>query len=124
MDLKRVTAIVRTDVLEDVERRLRQLGVPGLTVSRVKGFGEYANFFTPDWTSACARIEIFTDAAQAQQIIDTIMQAAHTGTSGDGIVAVQPVDSLFRIRDRRQLQSLHNSQAADDVRETGARVPV
>ena len=124
MDLKRVTAIVRTDVLEDVERRLRQLGVPGLTVSRVKGFGEYANFFTPDWTSACACIEIFTDAAQTQQIVDTIMQAAHTGTAGDGIVAVLPVDGLFRIRDGRQLQSLHSSQVADDVRETGARVPV
>ena len=124
MDLKKVTAIVRTDILEDVERHLRQLGVPGLTVWRVKGFGEYANFFTPDWTSACARIEIFTDAAQAQQIVDTILQAAHTGTAGDGIVAVIPVDGLFRIRDRRQLQSLHAPNVREDVGEPGARVEV
>ena len=124
MDLKKVTAIVRTDVLEDVESRLRQLGVPGLTVWRVKGFGEYANFFTPDWMSACARIEVFTDAAQAQQIVDTIMQAAHTGTAGDGIVAVLPVDGLFRIRDGRRLQSLHGPNVQEDAREAGARVEV
>ena len=105
MDIKKVTAIVRTDVLEDVERHLRQLGVPGLTVWRVKGFGEYANFLSPDWKSAHARLEIFADAAQAQQIVDTVMRAAHTGTCGDGIVAVLPVDGLFRIRDRRQLRS-------------------
>lgn len=124
MDLKNVTAIVRTDVLEDVESRLRQLGVPGLTVWRVKGFGEYANFFTPDWMSACARIEIFTDAAQAKQIVDTIMQAAHTGTAGDGIVAILPVDGLFRIRDSRQLQSLHGPNVREGVGESGARVEV
>jgi nitrogen regulatory protein P-II 1 len=124
MNVKKVTAIVRTDVLEDVESRLRQLGVPGLTVWRVKGFGEYANFFTPDWMSTYARVEIFTDAAQAQQIVDTIMRAAHTGTAGDGIVALLPVDRLFRIRDGRELQSLHGPNGREDGGEPGARAEV
>ena len=114
MDLKQLVAIVRTDVLEDVEARLRQLGAPGLTVSRVKGFGEYANFFTPDWMSAYARIEIFTDVEQVQQIVDTILDAAHTGTAGDGIVSVLPVDMLYRIRDHRRLSSLHGPQPAQE----------
>ena len=107
MNLKKITAIVHTLVLEDVETRLRALGVPGITVTRVKGFGEGANFLTRDWMSAYACIEIFTDVAQAEQIVAAIMQVAHTGTAGDGIVAVLPVDALYRIRDHRELHSLH-----------------
>ena len=106
MDLKQVMAIVRTDVLEDVECRLRHVGVPGITVARVKGFGEYANFFTPDWKSAYARIDVFVDEAHTQHIVDAIAQTARTGMPGDGIVAVLPVDKLYRIRDSRELQSL------------------
>ena len=48
MDLKKVGAIVRTLALEDVENRRRQLGAPGLTVTRVRGFGEDANFLSRD----------------------------------------------------------------------------
>ena len=107
MDIKLVVAIVRTDALENVEARLRQLCVPGLTVSRVKGFGEGANPLTRDWMFAYARIEIFTDVVQAEQIVDAIMGEAHTGTPGDGIVAVLPVDGVYRIRDYRELFSLH-----------------
>ncbi len=114
MDLKKITAIVRTFVLEDVENRLKQLGVPGITVTRVKGFGEWANFLTHDWMSAYARIDIFTDVAQAKQIVDTIMQVAHTGAAGDGIVAVLPVEGLFRIRDYRQLHALHGPSVLED----------
>ena len=114
MDLKKVVAIVRTDMIEHVESRLIQLGVPGITIARVKGFGEYSNFFTHDWLSAYVRIEIFTDPAQVQQIVDAILEAAHTGTPGDGIVSVLPVDSLYRVRDYRKLSSLHGPQRAEE----------
>ena len=56
--------------------------------------------------STYVRIEIFTDVA-ADQIVDTIMDVAHTATAGDGIVAVLQVDGLYRIRDHRELHSLH-----------------
>jgi len=115
MNLKKITAIVHTLVLEDVETRLRALGVPGITVTRVKGFGEGANFLTRDWMSAYACIDIFTDVAQVEQIVDTIMQAAHTGAAGDGIVAVLPVDALYRIRDHRELHSLHGPNVVDNT---------
>ena len=114
MDLKKVVAIVRTDVIEHVESRLIQLGVPGITIARVKGFGEYSNFFTHDWLSAYVRIEIFTDLEQVQQIVDAILEAAHTGTSGDGIVSVVPVETLYRIRDHHKLSSLHGPQMAEE----------
>jgi len=110
MGQKKIAAIVRTDVLERVEGRLRDLGVPGMTVTRVKGFGEYANFFAQTWMSAHARIEIFTDADQVQLIVDAIIEAAHTGTAGDGIVVVLPVEAIFRIRDGAQAaQALRSS---------------
>jgi nitrogen regulatory protein P-II 1 len=63
-------------------------------------------------TYAC--IEIFTDVAQVKQIVDTIMRVAHTGTAGDGIVAVLPVDALYRIRDHRELHSLHGPNVLDN----------
>ena len=108
MELSHIMAIVRADVLEDVEGRLRHLGIPGVTITRVKGFGEYANFFTSDWLSTHARIEIFTDASDGERIVDAIMNAAHTGTPGDGIVAVLPVEKVYRIRERRELASLQH----------------
>lgn len=120
MVLKHVMAIVRTDVLEDVECRLRHIGVPGVTVARVKGFGEYANFFTPDWMSAHARIEVFTDAVHAERIVDAIMQAAHTGTAGDGIVSVLPVERIFRIRDRHEMDSPHARDASEAKTSDGS----
>ena len=45
MELKKITAIIRSDQLEDVENRLKSLDVPGITVDHVKGYGEYANLF-------------------------------------------------------------------------------
>ena len=120
MELKQVTAIIRTDVLKDVENRLKQLGVPGITVTRVKGFGEYANFLTPDWMSAYAQIEIFTDTTQADQIVEGIVKTAHTGTAGDGIVVVLPVDKVYRIRDDRELHSLHGANAGEDANQSRA----
>lgn len=114
MDLKKIVTIIRTDALEDVERRLIDVGVPGITVTRVKGFGEYANFFTRDWMSAYVRLEILTDIAHVSRIAGAIMEAAHTGTAGDGIVFVEPVDRLYRIRDHQELHALHGPHLRDD----------
>ena len=121
--IKKITAIIRTDALEAVECRLRSLGVPGVTVSRVKGFGEYANFFTPDWKSAYARIEMFIDEARVQPLVDSVIATAHSGLPGDGIVAVAGVDDLYRIRDHRRLASLQG-QADEDAGDTAAAADV
>lgn len=101
MEWQKVVAIVRRDALEPVEARLVRLGVKGISVSTVKGFGEYANFFTHDWFVTHVRIEIFTEAARAREIAEAIMSAAQTGAEGDGIVAVLPVAEMYRIRECR-----------------------
>ena len=98
MALVKITAVIRREALESVETRLKQVGVPGITVSTVKGFGEYANFFSHDWMVSHARIELFVAADEADAIIAAIREAAATGEAGDGIIAVLPVNRLIKIR--------------------------
>ena len=100
MELRKVTAIIRKDALKSVERTLQDMGVSGISVTQVKGYGEYADTYTKDWLTSHARIEIFTGADKAEPIAEAIMGAAHTGCEGDGIVAILPVLKLYRIRSR------------------------
>lgn len=94
----KITAVVRAAVLETVEHRLRELGVPGLSVSKVKGYGEYADFFTRDWLVEHVRMEIFVVRARANELASAIAAVARTGARGDGIVAVQPVEAVYHVR--------------------------
>jgi nitrogen regulatory protein P-II 1 len=96
--LSKVTAIVRASVLEKVEQRLRDLRVPGISVTRVKGYGEYKNFYTRDLLDEHARIEIFLPADQTDDIARAIVEVARTGYPGDGIVVVLPVESIYHVR--------------------------
>lgn len=95
---RKITAIILLDRLEAVEKSLQAIAVPGISVSKVKGYGEYANFFSPDWTSEHAKIEIFVHEKQVDRIVNTILDAAHTGTSGDGIIVVLPAESVYHIK--------------------------
>ncbi|MEP6672536.1 MAG: P-II family nitrogen regulator [Chthoniobacter sp.] len=102
MNLRKITAIIRSERLEDVEKQLQNAGVKGLSVSKVKGYGEYANFFTHDWMVTHARIEIFTDTDNAERIAGVIMEAAHGAGEGDGIIALLPVEKVYRIRTKQE----------------------
>jgi len=77
--------------------------IPGISVSRIKGYGEYADFYERDWMCSHVRIEIFTPKAQTRAIAEAILDAAYTGLSGDGIVAIQPVEAVFPIQSRSVL---------------------
>jgi len=103
MELKKVVAIVRTQVLGDVEERLAALRVKGICVTRVKGYGEYDTFNHPDWRFTHARIEIYAEQSMVDLIVEAILESAHVGAPGDGIVAVHPVERLYRIRSRSEI---------------------
>ncbi len=103
MELRKVVAIVRGSVLEKVEERLRELGVKGITVSRVKGYGEYANYYKSDWLVNNARIEIFLAQPEVDTVVNAILDTAQVGTPGDGLVAVLPVEKLYRIRTKSEI---------------------
>jgi nitrogen regulatory protein P-II 1 len=103
--MKLVTAIVKPFVLEDVKGALEQIGVLGMTVSEVQGFGrqkghtevyrgaEYSVDFVPK-----VRVEVVADDTLADKVVDAVVEAARTGKIGDGKVWVTPVDSVVRVR--------------------------
>ena len=103
--MKLVTAIVKPFVLEDVKGALEQIGVLGMTVSEVQGYGrqkghtevyrgaEYSVDFVPK-----VRVEVVADDALADKVVDAVVEAARTGKIGDGKVWVTPVDTVVRVR--------------------------
>ena len=103
--MKLITAIVKPYKIDDVKDALKLLGVEGMTVSEVRGFGrqgghaetyrgaEYKIDFVPK-----VRIEIVADAANADQIVAAIVQAAATGKIGDGKIWVTEIERMIRIR--------------------------
>ena len=85
--------------LEKVEQALIGIGVPGMTVSTTHGFGEYRNYYAKDAMSDCVRVEIFTEADKADEIVRTMARTVHQGLSSDGMIAVLPVECLLHIRE-------------------------
>ncbi|MET3243416.1 nitrogen regulatory protein P-II 1 [Burkholderia sp. OAS925] len=98
MELKCVVAIVRPDVVEVLERKLGAIHIHGVTVTRVRGFGVHPNYFADDWTTEHVKIEIFAQEENVDALVKTIMDTAHVGATGDGVVAVFPVEKFFRVR--------------------------
>ncbi len=103
METNAVIAIIRTDALEQVESRLQELGIKGISISQVKGYGEYEDFYSRDHMTVHVRLEVFTAAARAEKIAHCIMQAAHTGQPDDGIVTILPVNKFYRIRTQSEV---------------------
>ena len=103
--MKLITAIVKPPRLDDIKRALHEIGVAGMTVSEVSGFGrqkghteiyrgaEYVVDLIPK-----IRIEIISDNAEVTHIVETITKAANTGAIGDGKIWVTPIDSVVRVR--------------------------
>jgi nitrogen regulatory protein P-II 1 len=106
VEFAKVTAIIRNGVIENVEMALEKAGVSGFTVAKVKGVGEWERKFSLfAGPSTHFKIEIFTEGNRAEQIAGVIMDAAHTGSVGDGLVAVLPVHKVFRIRNKALAKS-------------------
>jgi len=103
--MKLVSAIIKPFKLDEVRDALTGVGVSGLTVSEVKGFGrqkgqteiyrgaEYLVSFLPK-----VKIEIVVDDSQVERAVEAIQKAAHTGKIGDGKIFVTPVEQAVRIR--------------------------
>jgi nitrogen regulatory protein P-II 1 len=100
-----VTAVVKPHKWEDVRAGLEAVGVTGMTVSEVSGYGrqkghtevyrgaEYDIALVPK-----IRVEIVVEDAETDEVVAALVEAARTGRIGDGKVWVQPVDSLVRVR--------------------------
>ncbi len=103
--MKLVTAIIKPFKLDDVREALSDIGVQGITVTEVKGFGrqkghtelyrgaEYVVDFLPK-----VKLEIAIADSSVDIVIEAITQAANTGKIGDGKIFVSPLDQVIRIR--------------------------
>lgn len=102
MEFRSVIAIIPTGVLGKVEKQLQKIGVKGVTVTQVRGYGENKDLLREDWLVTHARIEIFAAKTKADLIAAVIMEAAHTGMAGNGIVCILPVEKIYRIRTKSE----------------------
>ncbi len=103
--MKLITTIIKPFKLDEVRAALADLGVSGMTVTEVKGFGrqrghtelyrgaEYVVDFVPK-----ARIEVAVRAEMVERVVDAIVQAARTGKVGDGKIFISDLDKVIRIR--------------------------
>jgi nitrogen regulatory protein P-II 2 len=103
--MKLITAIIKPFKLDDVREALSDIGVQGITVTEVKGFGrqkghtelyrgaEYVVDFLPK-----VKIEVAVDEGIVDQVIEAVRNAANTGKIGDGKMFVSPVEQVIRIR--------------------------
>ena len=103
--MKLVTAIIKPFKLDEVREALSAIGVQGITVTEVKGFGrqkghtelyrgaEYVVDFLPK-----VKIEVVVKSEDVERCVDAIVKAAHTGKIGDGKIFITPVERVVRIR--------------------------
>ncbi|MCF6187215.1 MAG: P-II family nitrogen regulator [Desulfobulbaceae bacterium] len=103
--MKKIEAIIKPFKLDDVKEALNGIGIKGMTISEVKGYGrqkghteiyrgaEYVVDFLPK-----IKMEIIIDTEQVDQVIDTIVEAARTGKIGDGKIFVLPIEKIVRVR--------------------------
>jgi len=103
--VKKIEAVIKPFKLDEVREALAEIGVSGLTVTEVKGFGrqkghtelyrgaEYVVDFLPKM-----KVEVVVTGEQASAVVDAIVKAAHTGKIGDGKIFVYPVEQVVRIR--------------------------
>lgn len=103
--MKKVEAIIKPFKLDEVKESLNEIGIQGITVTEVKGFGrqkghtelyrgaEYVVDFLPK-----IKLEIIAKDDMVAKIIDTILESARTGRIGDGKIFVTPIDEVIRIR--------------------------
>jgi nitrogen regulatory protein P-II 1 len=110
--MKQITAIVKPFKLEDVREALAEVGVTGLTVTEVKGFGrqkghtelyrgaEYVVDFLPKM-----KVEVVVNTVDVDRCVDAIVNAARTGKIGDGKIFVTSVERVVRIRTGEENES-------------------
>ena len=119
--MKKIEDIIKPFKLEDVKAALSEIGVQGMTVSEVRGFGrqkghteiyrgsEYTVDFVPK-----VKIEIVVDDARCDQVVHSIAKTANTGKIGDGKIFVLPVEDAVRIR---------TGERGNDAVATGDAIP-
>lgn len=103
--MKKIEAIIKPFKLDEVKEALQELGINGITITEVRGFGqqegrtgmqrtaEYVVDFLPK-----VKVELFVENEKVEQIVKVITEATQTGRIGDGKIFILPVEDVIRIR--------------------------
>ena len=103
--MKKIEAIIKPFKLDEVREGLSEVGITGLTVTEVKGFGRQKGhtelYRGAEYVVAClpkTKVEVVLGDDMVDQAVEAIVKAAHTGKIGDGKIFVSPVEQVIRIR--------------------------
>jgi nitrogen regulatory protein PII len=103
--MKKIEAIIKPFKLDDVKEAMNEIGIQGMTISEVKGYGrqkghkeiyrgaEYVVDFIPK-----IKIEVIVESTRVDQVVEKIRASANTGKLGDGKIFVLPVEQVIRVR--------------------------
>jgi len=95
--MKKIEAIVRKEKFQDIYKVLEKSGIGGVTVLEARGFGRHRNGLRDK-----VKLEIYVDEFQIEKVVEMIRQIAKTGETGDGKIAILPLENLYRIRTGEQ----------------------
>lgn len=98
MKYSKVTVIFNITDYALIRDDLTALNIPGVSVSKVEGFGDYINEYDDNGFSENLKIEIYTTTEQAEEIADMLAQKANEMTEGGGVIAIQSVDTLMNVK--------------------------
>jgi len=95
--MKKIECIIRSEKLKDVTDALKKIGIGGMTVNEVRGFGVQSERADSFLFVHKTKIEIYAADSQAKDIISTVLTYCSTGKLGDGKIVVLPIDDCIRI---------------------------
>jgi len=101
--MKMIWAVVRWSKVEDVARRLKQIGVSGCTVYPVRGYGEEWHLYEPLIHGGHYKLEAIVEEGQVASVVNEITEEAWTGIEGDGVLAVFSLDQTVFLRTKKLL---------------------
>jgi nitrogen regulatory protein P-II 1 len=97
MEIKRITAIVPQELIDSCERCLRKCGVPGMTIEKVRGFGEHANYFSSDLLMSNVQVVVYVSEQKAATVVDALKSFARNEHTPAGILAIESIERLVNL---------------------------
>ncbi len=94
--MKKLECIIRPEKLDEVRAALRKTGIGGMTITNVEGFGKHRAIGRGSVHKV--KIVVYVDDFQADSIIQIVLKTARTGNTGDGKIAIVPLEEIHRIR--------------------------
>ena len=103
MSFKRIVAFIRNDKLQCLELEFRKHGVQGVWTNEIKGYGKYVNYFGKDGHIGHTKVEIYTSEEKVEEVVSVLMECTNSGDKDNGIITMEPVDTIFQIWTKAQI---------------------